>query len=452
MNESEIKFMREAEISSLGLDNEVIDVKILKDYTDPEKKEAEYYLLIEEFVNKEGKRVTVERYYDTNGKVIGGNNKSDNYDCIILNGENINNEELRNRLEYLRKQLEKVEKLKDTNGMKDKYELKEMLEAIEAETGENIEELSIIDIEMLEEAERELNGYLKTIGEEQENKTSESVKKQENENSEKLNITDKQEQLMEKDFESSAIMSGNTYINEYDTLNSALGVSDEGYTKIAVVRSSELKDNNTMNDYSFVGIRADGTAQKIDSSVIEAEMEDIGRNYNELDPHGKLDQDEGNIETFKIKGTRYGFGLENEAGELEVKLTAEGKGRHGNEVVSVPVQTNGYALEPNERDVVLLNNRHPADVDKGLDELHLHDEDDEEITKTVEDLDGNPDTQSHNDWDELIESLDDEAKDMFSNNELKEMAEKYWANGDSEDEIKNKIEKDAYNLDRENKR
>ncbi len=454
MNESEIKFMREAEIESQGLDNEVIDVKSLKDYSDTENKEAEYYLLVEQFTGKDGKTVTVERYYDTNGKVIGGNNKSDNYDYIILNGENTNNEELKKRLEYLRKQLEQVERLKDTNGMKDKYELKEMIEAIEAETGEKIEELSIIDIEKLEEAERELNGYLKTIEEENEIKPNENntQDRQEDEISKNLNIENKEEQLTEKDFETSAIMSGNTYVNEYDTLNSALKVADEGYTKIAVVRSSELKDNNTINDYSFVGIRADGTAKKIDSSVIEAEMEDIGRNYNEMDPHGRLDQDEGNIETFKIKGTRYGFGLENEAGELEVKLTAEGRGGHGNEVVSVPVQTNGYAMEPNERDLVLLNNRHPLDVDKGLDELHSHDEDDKETTKTVEDLDGNPNTQSHNDWDALIESLDDQAKDMFTNTELMDMVENYWNNGDSEEEIKNKIEEDAYNLDRENKR
>ena len=44
MNESEIKFMREAEIESQGLDNEVIDVKSLKDYSDTENMFDEYFI------------------------------------------------------------------------------------------------------------------------------------------------------------------------------------------------------------------------------------------------------------------------------------------------------------------------------------------------------------------------------------------------------------------------
>jgi len=435
----EIKDIREAEIKGTGIR---INVKTFDEiYVDGEL--PELYLVTESYTDENGKEVEVELYCDQSGKIVGGNNKLDGYNHVLPVGESIQNQDMEKKLNDFKREIEQLEK--DAKGMLDLQQLKKELEEIAAAVGKNVDDLGAVEfvtMEELEAAQRELDKYVKSLEDDSKEKKLEDPNKEDDVKDNDLKITPEDEQLTDADFSPSAVMEVDDYVNEYDTIGSTLKVTDEQYTKIAVVSSNQVKDNPNISKYTFVGIRADGTAQIIDS--VEPEMDDIGRNDHEITPTGEIDEDEGNRESFRIKGTRYEFTLEGEAGTLEVNLTTSGRGLHGNESLSVPVRT--YSTEPNTRRLIELNGRHPDKIAEGLDELSQHDKD---CDTRVEDVDGNLDTRSHNDWNDLIESLGDEAKDLFTTEEITKMAEKYWNNGDSEDDIRKKIDSDAYIVNRE---
>ena len=384
-------------------------------------------------------------YYDKDGKQVGGNNKQDRFNYPLPTEDNLGNQELQQQLYNFSRKLDQLEK--DNRGMLDLQQLQKELEEIAAAVGENVDDLGAVEfitMEELEAKQRELDEYVKQLEDDNEiaDKSSQKENEQEdNENKNALDTKTESEELRDTDFTASAIIDEKEYINEYETIESVLSATGEKFDNFAFVTSTQIKDNPNISKYTLVGIRRDGTAKIIDS--VQPEMDDIGRKDHEITPTGKINEDEGNKETFRIKGTRYEFTLEDEAGALEVNLTTSGRGLHGNESLSVPLRT--YSVEPNERQLIELNGRHPDKIAEGLDELDKHDKD---CDTRVEDADGNLDTRSHDDWNNLIESLDDEAKEVFTKDELLEMTEKYWKDGDSEETIKWKIESDANNLER----
>lgn len=457
MNNSEIiKKMQEIEkIGALKADNvglrfESINVKAF-DENEMDGELPELYLFIGKYTDKTGKTVELELYYDKDGKQVGGNNKQDRFNYPLPTEENFGNQELQQQLYDFSKKLGQLEK--DTKGMLDLQQLQKELEEIAAAVGKNVNDLGAVEfitMEELEAKQRELDEYIKQLEDDNENTAQSGNKENEqtdNENKKTIDVKPENEELKDTDFKASAIIDEKEYINEYETIESALGASGEKFDNFAFVSSDQIKDNSNLSKYTLVGIRRDGTAKIIDT--VQPEMGDIGRKEHEITPSGKIEENEGNKESFRIKGTRYGFRLEDEAGTTEVNLTTEGKGIHGNETVSTPVKT--YSVAYSEKSLIDLNKRHPADVDKGFDEIDKHDED---CKTTVEDIDGDPNTNSHNDWSELINSLDDEAKDVFINEEnnnekLIAMIERYWQQGLSEKQIKTNIEADAYNINRE---
>lgn len=442
---TEIKNMRVSEIKSMGKGNEVIDIKPLgMDKKNNEiTKMPETYMLIEQYTNKDGKTIEVERYYDADGKILGGNNRDDEYPEIILVSPN---DELKKRLEELVKEM-------DLKGMKTLTELEQEYQDMAAQIGikkDDIGTITIIEMQALEDARIRLNEYMQSIeeGSEEPNREEKKYDEQQDNTNDFINF-DKNEQLTENDFTTSAQINANAYINEYDTIASALKISDEGYQKIAIVPSNQIKENSATTRYSFVGVKPDGTAELLNSNnsngIIQPEMDDIGRTNHEIDEKGRITEGEGARENFKIAGTRLGFELEGEASNLEVKLTTYGKGINGNESLSVPVQT--YSLEPNERAVNRLTAEHPAKTDTGLDEVDRHN--DNENLRAPEDIDGDPKTVSH-DWDKLIAELKEDAdvEEQFTDGELLSMIENGWAKGDSEEAIAYNIKTDAYELGR----
>ena len=442
----DIRNSREAEIQSLDKDSKVIDVMSLVPVNDGEEMVNQKYLLIEEDTLPNGKTVQIELYYDENGNKIGGNREDDNYNYPIpVEGKELS-PDLQKELIEFKEQMDLAEKEDSLISLKELEEMKDMiLSELELEKID-IDKLNVIDIGDLQLSQEELDNMLEKI--EDGDLELEAHKELDDETLEvdDAKIDDpefkpQKDQLNEKDFSSSATINGNTYINEYDTISSALKVSDEGYEKIAVVKSNQLRDNHSNSKYAFVGIRKDGSAQIIDTNTIKPEMDDMGREDHEVSQTGKVYEDEGNIETFSINGTRYGFGLEDEGGKLEVSLMSTGKGRNGNESVSVSV--NSYDITKNEREVQALNRRDPDAIDNGFDEAK------QKEPKTVEDLDGNPQTLSNQNWSELVDEImqDSDVEVQFTSGEVQDMVERYWAEGNTEDEIKYKIETDANNLE-----
>lgn len=65
---------------------------------------GDVYLVIEQLQDKEGNVFQVERYETEDGEVIGGNNKSDAYDFILLSEKYKEKEQLLEQLQGLNKE------------------------------------------------------------------------------------------------------------------------------------------------------------------------------------------------------------------------------------------------------------------------------------------------------------------------------------------------------------
>ena len=84
-------------------DNKVLDVKYLG-IIDFENKDTNIYLLLEQKEDKDGKIEEIERYYTEDWIFLGGNNKSDQYNCILLNEKYTNEKEILEQLQKLDKE------------------------------------------------------------------------------------------------------------------------------------------------------------------------------------------------------------------------------------------------------------------------------------------------------------------------------------------------------------
>lgn len=229
-------------------EDKVLDVKYLgkidlEEEIDGEKvkSQKDIYLVIEQKQDKDGNLIEIERYCTEDGEVLGGNNKADNYDLVLLSEKYRDRQDLQESLRKLDK-----EGLLDLNEI-EQERLGEIARALGI-TVEELEKMSEIDTEK-EIDEKEIDEDEKDI---EEGKSEEG----------------KQETLTKKEVEKISTkteISTGQKVTDKDTMSSLLKVQDKGYKKIAVVYSDKLHENGNSTKFSFVGIKEDGSAEKIDT-------------------------------------------------------------------------------------------------------------------------------------------------------------------------------------------
>lgn len=226
-------------------EDKVLDVKYLgkiewEEEIDGEKikTEKDIFLVIEQKQNEEGNLIQVERYCTEDGEVLGGNNRSDQYDFLLLS------DKYKNRVELL-KDLRDLDK----EGILDLNEMEqERLETIAKTLG-----VEIKDIESIDE-----------IDPDQEVESKDEMEHEEITEKEVKGLNIKEE------------VSADTNLKG-QTLSKKLGLADKGITDVAKIarvttsslnKVSEQKNNNID---AFVAIKNNGEAVILGEDILRAD-------------------------------------------------------------------------------------------------------------------------------------------------------------------------------------
>lgn len=419
-----VKYLGKVEIS------EEIDGKLVKNSKD-------MYLLIEQIKDKDGNLIQVEKYYTEDFKFVGANKLGDGFE-LSLDEKYMYNEKLLNNL----KQLNHIKAL-DLNKMENDR-IKEIANILGIEDNE-IEKMVEIDKEKLKFAEKKLD----------------------NKDEDKKYDSNKEELTKEEvgRVSTKADIKTNQKINDKETIESVLGVQNKGYIKISVIFSDKLKDKSNTGKFAFVGIKSDGSAEKIDGleqdygSVPTKQVYSLNNDGSEIEKRSAST-------IYRIKGQKekqlaVGFGL---MGNIEPSLirTPRGDNTKG---ISIPIETN--TIRPTTRETrELMNEGKNPRVNEEIERAEEHEKHNCKEWN-IKDINDNPndDTHKHIEFnDESIDKWvdyimeDEEIAFVFTNNEVKEMLLNYWDSNADDDEqkiqeqvdnIKQKIEQDANNFDRE---
>lgn len=307
----DLRDARDNELIDKNKDNiRVTSVKYIGtiDYNGEKK---QIYLLEEQIEKEDGSTVNIERYYTEDGEFLGGNNNADQYDYIILDEKHLNETEL----------LEELEEL-DKDGELDLNELEdERLEEIALTLGidkEHIKAMSEIDADQL----------IKLKEEEKEPEDKTDANKNEV-NEEKETISKKQ---MEKVSAKNEIAT-NQKVTDKITMAELLHVTDKGYKKFAIVYSDNFKDSGNTTRFSIVGIKEDGSAEKIDT-LEQGYGKTPTKNIYSLNRDGSEIEEEQVNSIFKIKGRD----------EEQVGVRVGAMGTIEASLIRTPVQDNQKAV------------------------------------------------------------------------------------------------------------
>jgi len=370
-----------ADLNNINLDsdykkelpkNKVLDVKYLgsidwKDEITGEKSEKGIYLIIEQ-MEKDGELIKIEKYYTEDYEFLGGNNKGDLRDFILLKEEYAKNQKL----------LEKLNEL-DEEGILSLNDIEqERLEEIAKTLGVNpkeIEKLAEIDKEQIEDAEEKI---------EQKENGKEVITEKELEK-----VSSKQE------------IEVNQKVTDNETMASLLNIQNKGYKKLAIIYSDKMEGTSNTR-FAVVGIKEDGSAEKIDSLEQRYGVNPT-KEINSLNRDGSEIEAKQTQSIFSIKG-------ENEK-QISVRIGA--MGTIETDLVRTPRQDNQKAISvPIENDNVrpttretreLMNQRRNPDVSQEVKRVESHKEIGCEDA-TLKDINDNPydDTHKH------IETIDEE--------------------------------------------
>ncbi len=303
--------------------NKVIDVRYLgkidiEEVIDGEKvkTEKDIYLLMEQMLDKDGNIVDIEKYYTGDDEFLAGNNKSDKYNEIMLAGKYQGREDILKGLQQL-----KDERILDLKDM-EQSRLEELAKTLGIKP-EDIKALSEIDIE------REI----------------ETRKRENKEGKEHENLTKKQ---VEK-ISTKSVVKTEEKVTDKETMASLLGVQDKGYKKIAIVYSDKLKEKGNSTRFSVVGIKEDGSAEKIDTLEIDTRFGNNPTNkVNALNRDGSEVQEQQVQSVFRIKNRK--------EQEIAVRIGAMGtievsylRTDHTQEAFSSPIASEN--LKPTTREV-----------------------------------------------------------------------------------------------------
>lgn len=379
------------------------------------------FKLSEERAINEKEVTIIEKYYTEDNEIIAGNNLSDEYKQILLSDKYKENNELLEQLQEIENddildlnqiEIERLEKIATALGLS-----KEEIEKLSEIKDDNEEK----EIDEIQEDKDERTEFTKT-----------EVNK----------ITSKTE------------INSNQKVTDKDTIGSLLNVQGKGYTKIAVVYSDKLPDNNNTTRFTFVGINADGSAEKIDT-LDQRYGKNPNKEVQEINRDGSKIEEEQVNSIFQIKGRdeeQIAVDI-GSMGTIEIEYIRTPR-EDNEEAISIPIETN--AIRPTTREVrELMNpNRNPR-VKEETDRIREHKEMGCEDVG-VKDIDDNPNNDTH----QHMTSIDDCAQEIinsseeidavFTQNEVKERIEKFEKESESIEEAmekaKNDLELDAQNF------
>ena len=397
----ELRDARDNELMDKNKDNmKVTDVKYLGtiDYNGEKK---QIFLLEEQVEKEDGETINIERYYTEDGEFLGGNNNADQYDYIILDEKHLNEKELLEDLEELDKSGEL-----DLNKLEDEW-----LDEIALTLGidkEHIKAMSEIDADELIK--------LKEEEKETEDKT--------NRNNDKTNKETISKKQMDK-VSTKTEISTSQKVTDNETMSQLLKVSDKGYKKIAIIDTDNFRDSTNTTRFSIVGIKEDGTAERIDT-LEQGYGVTPTKQVNAVNRDGtKVEKQQVNS-IFKIKGEK--------EKQISVKIGAMGTietnlvrtpSQDNSEAISIPIET--HSIRPTTRETrELMNDRRNPRVKEEIERINEHRELGCEDVK-VKDIDDNLNNDTHihlheEEIDELARKIleqNDEIADLYNREDVK---------------------------------
>lgn len=369
-------------------DNKVLNVKYLG-VIKIEGEEKGIYLVIEQKAQKDGTLAQIERYYTEDGEFLGGDNSIDEYDFLTLDEKYMNN--------------------------------KDMLEKLQSIDKDGILDLNKIEQERMEEVAKELGITAKEL-----EKMVEIDSKKETEK-----ISTKSE------------IDTNRKVTDKETMASILNVQDKGYKKIAIIYSDKMQDNGNTTRFSFVGIKEDGTAEKIDT-IEQAYGRNPSKEINSVNRDGsKVEQEQVNS-IYRIKGkkeTQIAVDI-GAMGTIEPSLVRT-PAQDNEEAISIPIETHNVRPTTRETRELMNEQRNPRvkeEIQRAKEHQELRCDD-----ISLKDIDDNPNNNTHEHIEISEEYLDKCATKILENYEVSSV----YNRNDVINRLKENIEKSGEDIQTE---
>lgn len=232
-----------------------------------------------------------------------------------------------------------------------------------------------------------------------------------------------------------------TKINEKHQLDTELGIekynqSNSKFVKIAVIYAEDLKQidgkNAETTRYAFVGIRQDGTMQRLDDML---EMDRSFGNINtektiQFEDDGTAKKDSSTISRYKIKGTNETLAIQKDhGGNLDIYYGGRGKG--SNEIVESKIETSQTKVMTREQRETQSNIKGEYYEQEQMREGNAHFEEHGEEKIATRDADGDENTKTHEYVDEQNQPINADDLIPYTNITWQEFANKcgYRGNG-----------------------
>lgn len=351
-------------------DSKVLDVKYLGTIKIDGKLE-EIYLLLEQMEKEDGTIIEIERYYNGNGDFLGGNNKSDQYNKIMLNEEYADEAKLAEKIENLNKE-----------GILDLNELEE--EKIEKIA--NVLEIEPKDIQRVA----------------------------------KLKTKEPEENIDKKELEkisSKSEIKANQKVTDKETIAEILNVEGQGFVDFNIVNSEKLKDNNNTTPFTIVGEKKNGKIEKIDT-LEQAYGNNPTKEIQQLNRDGsEMKQNEQVNSIFRIKGRKESqIAIDiGPMGTIETALVRTPE-QDNQEAISVPIETANIRPTTTEIREFINEKRNPR-IKEEIQRIKEHQKVD---CKEIElrDIDDNQYNNTHNHIEISKEYLEKCAKKILENDKI----------------------------------
>ena len=401
---------RDIEEKEENNNQKILNIKYLGKISWNQNKDVEtekgIYLVIEQLEDKEGNIIEVERYYTEEGELLGGNNNSDQFDYVLLSEKLADNVELATKLQKLDKEgivdLEKVEK-------ENVERISEVLEMNE----EEIEEIAEIDI-------------------------NKSVKDKEGKSLNENDIAKKG---------AKTYIDTNEKVTDRETIASLLRVEDKGYKKIAIVYSNKLQENDNTTRFSFVGIKSDGTVEKIDT-LQQRYGKNPTKNVTSINRDGTEIEEKQVQSIYQIKGedeNQLGVRI-GPAGTIETSLIRTPR-QDNQEALSIPIETTSTLNKTTKEPMKLMNRQKNYSVKEEIERVEEHKEANCEEKLTINDIDDDPTNNTHEHVDQeyiqhCVDEImqDDLIEEVFTRREVEERVKKGIESKEQEKTVSQSIE------------
>ena len=369
-------------------DNKVLNVKYLG-VIKIEGEEKGIYLVIEQKAQKDGTLAQIERYYTEDGEFLGGDNSIDEYDFLTLDEKYMNN--------------------------------KDMLEKLQSIDKDGILNLNKIEQERIEEVAKESGIIAKEL--------------------EKMSEIDSKKEI--EKISTKSEIDTNRKVTDKETMASILNVQDKGYKKIAIIYSDKMQDNGNTTRFSFVGIKEDGTAEKIDT-IEQAYGRNPSKEINSVNRDGsKVEQEQVNS-IYRIKGkkeTQIAVDI-GAMGTIEPSLVRT-PAQDNEEAISIPIETHNVRPTTRETRELMNEQRNPRvkeEIQRAKENQELRCDD-----ISLKDIDDNPNNNTHEHIEISEEYLDKCATKILENDEVSSI----YNRNDVINRLKENIEKSREDIQTE---